>query len=139
MLLNLLKICAFFGFIHGIVINFQFSKQLERDKKFIEREMKPSVDFVNNFKEKNLKLTSKKEYYTWERTFHNDFSNSIQNDTVIVGLGSLFYIRSEGDVIYEDLDQFKGVNWKTDFAISAWNGDYYEYYYSWRNCYSLGN
>ena len=48
-------------------------KQIASDKKFIETEIKPSVEFVKNFKTTNGRLPNNREYYSWQREYHKDY------------------------------------------------------------------
>jgi hypothetical protein len=115
--------------------------QIERDKQFIEKEIKPSVDFINNFKVTNNRLPTNREYYTWQREYHKDYSSDLtqQVDSLIPGLGTKQYIRKLKDVVSDDYSKFKNADWTNDFAIGVWRGEWTEYYFSWSDSYDTNN
>lgn len=131
---------AFWVFI-GTVMFLETPKQIERDKLFVENEIKPSVDFIKNFKTKNNKLPTNREYYTWQREYHRDYSSDLtqQFDSLIPGFGTRQYIRKLNDVVNDDYGKFKNADWTKDFAIGVWRGDWTEYYFSWSDSYDTNN
>ncbi|MFA7380809.1 MAG: hypothetical protein WC150_10120 [Bacteroidia bacterium] len=131
---------AFWLFI-GTLMFLETPLQIERDKLFIEEEIKPSVDFIKNFKETNNRLPTKREYYTWQRDYHKDYSSDLtqQVDSLIAGPGTKQYIRKMNDVLSEDYSKFKNADWTKDFAIGVWRGEWTEYYFSWSDSYDTNN
>ncbi len=117
------------------------SKQIERDRNFAQTQIKPSVDFVNNFKKSYNKLPTNREVYTWERDHYKDYSSDLnqRDDSLISGFGPVNYIRKSSDVISNDQSRFTNANWKKDFAIGVWRGEWMEYYYSWNDSYETNN
>ncbi|HMQ69935.1 MAG TPA: hypothetical protein PKA90_13030 [Ignavibacteria bacterium] len=113
----------------------------EKDNIFIEREFKPSVEFVNQFKKSNNRFPTYREYYIWERNFYKDYNSDLtqKEDSMIAGLGTIHYIRKHSDIIIEDQYKFKDVDWSKVFSISVWNGDFTEYYFSWLDNYERIN
>ena len=120
---------------------FDTSKQIDKDKNFIQTKIKPSVDFVNNFKKSYNRLPTNREYYTWERDYYKDYSSDLnqKNDSLISEFGLVNYIRKNSDVIANDQFKFKNADWKKDFAIGVWRGEWMEYYYSWNDSYETNN
>ena len=125
----------------GISMFLDTPKQIASDKKFIETEIKPSVDFVNNFKTTNGRLPNNREYYSWQREYHKDYSSDLtqQVDSLIPGLGTKQYIRKLSDAVSNDYGKFKNADWNKDFAISVWRGKSTEYYFSWTDSYDSNN
>ena len=130
-----------FWLLVGILGFLDTPNQINSDKKFIEEEIKPSVEFVKGFKTKNARLPNYREYYTWHRDFYKDYSSDLtqQVDSLIPGLGTSQYIRKLSDVISNDHNKFKNVDWEKDFAIGAWRGEWTEYYFSWTDNYDSNN
>jgi len=131
---------AFWLFI-GTSMYLETPGQIDKDKQFIEKEIKPSVDFIKNFKATNNRLPTNREYYTWQREYHKDYSSDLtqQVDSLIPGLGTKRYIRKLSDVANEDHDKFKNADWTKDFAIGVWRGEWTEYYYSWTDSYDANH
>lgn len=125
----------------GALVFLDTPKQKASDKKFIETEIKPSVDFVKNFKTKNGRLPNYREYYSWQREYHKDYSSDLTQevDSLIPGLGTKQYIRKLSDVVSNDYDRFKYIDWDKDFAIGVWRGEWTEYYFSWTDNYNSNN
>ncbi|MEM9364218.1 MAG: hypothetical protein AAGA43_16370 [Bacteroidota bacterium] len=125
----------------GISILLDTPGQINRDKDFIENEIKPSVDFIENFVSTHERLPSSREYYTWQREYHKDYSSDLTRpeDSLIGGLGKTTYIRKLSDVLKEDRKKFKDANWTTDYAISVWKGEWMEYYFSWTDTYDTNS
>lgn len=115
--------------------------QIASDKKFINTEIKPSVDFVKNFKTIYDRLPNYREYYTWRRKYYKDYSGDLtqQVDSLIPEHGTKPYIRKLSDVLTNDYGKFKNVDWKKDFAIGVWRGEWTEYYFSWTDSYDSNN
>ena len=131
---------AFFLYA-GVSMLLDTPMQIASDKEFIALEIKPSVEFVKNFKTINDRLPNYREYYTWRREYHQDYSSDLtkQVDSLITGLHSKKYIRKLTDVVSDDYDKFKNVDWNKDFAIAVWRGEWYEYYFSWTDSYDTNN
>lgn len=140
-----LKILTFlwlaFWIYAGVSMFLDTPEQIASDKTFIEEEIKPSVDFVKNFKTANGRLPDNREYYTWQREYYKDYSSDLtkQIDSLIPGLGSRIYIRKLSDVVSNDHDKFKNADWSKDFAIGVWRGEWTEYYFSWTDNYNRNN
>jgi len=140
-----LKILTFlwlaFWLYAGVSMFLDTPAQIKSDKIFIEKEIKPSVDFVKNFKTINGRLPNNREYYTWQREYHNDYSSDLtqQVDSLIPGPGTKQYIRKLTDAVSNDHDKFKNADWNKDFAIGVWRGDRTEYYFSWTDNYDSNN
>lgn len=140
-----LKILTFlwltFWLFAGIFMLLDTPVQTAKDKDFIEKEIKPSVDFVKNFKTSNDRFPNYREYYTWQREYYKDYSSDLtQNvDSLISGLGRKQYIRKLTDVASNDYEKFKNADWKKDFAIGVWRGEWTEYYFSWTDHYDSNN
>lgn len=125
----------------GVSMFLDTPNQIASDQNFVASEIKPSVDFVNTFKRTNGRLPNYREYYTWQRDFHEDYSSDLtqQVDSLIPGLGTIQYIRKLSDVISNDYDKFTNADWNKDFAIGVWRGEWTEYYFSWTNSYDTNN
>ena len=125
----------------GVIRFLDTPKYIERDKKFIENNIKPSVNFVKNFKKTNGRLPNNREYYTWRREFYKDYSIDLtqQVDSLIPGLENKEYIRKLADAVSNDYDKFKNADWNNDFAIGVWRGEWTEYYFSWTDSYETNN
>jgi hypothetical protein len=125
----------------GVSMFLDTPKQMESDRIFIEKQIKPSVDFVKNFKSINGRLPNNREYYTWQREYHKDYSSDLtqQIDSLIPGFGTVKYIRKLTDVVSNDFDKFKNADWNKDFAIGVWRGEWMEYYFSWTGKYDSNN
>jgi hypothetical protein len=120
------------------VINFMvIPTQIKEDQEFYEKEIKPSVKFIEAFKQKNLRLPNYREFYTWSRDYNKDFSSDLNQEVdSLIGSDchSLKYIRRESDIIIRnDVEKFQGADWSKDYAISVWRGEWTEYYFSWKN------
>ncbi len=113
----------------------------DTDSEFTQKEIKPSVDFIKKYISINNRLPTNREYYTWQRDYHKIYCSDLnqQNDSLIPGLGPIQYLRSSTDFISTDQYKCKNANWNNDFAIGAWNGDFWEYYFSWTDSYDTGN
>jgi len=131
---------AFWLFI-GTVMFLETPRQIESDKQFVEKEIKPSVDFIKNFKTTHNRLPTNREYYTWRREYHKDYSSDLtqQVDSLIPELGNKQYIRKLNDVVIDDYGKFKNTDWTKDFAIGVWRGEWTEYYFSWSDSYDSNN
>jgi len=131
---------AFWLFI-GTSMYLETPGQIDKDKQFIEKEIKPSVDFIKNFKATNNRLPTNREYYTWQREYHKDYSSDLtqQVDSLIPGHGTKRYIRKLSDVANEDHEKFKNADWTKDFAIGVWRGEWTEYYFSWTDSYDANH
>jgi len=128
--------------IIGVGVFLETPGQIERDDSFFKKEIKPSIGFVEDFKSTNKRLPNYREYYTWARDYYEDYTSDL-NQTIdsLIGADALFhkYIRSNNDVIYEDLSKFKDADWSKDYAIADWRGEWNEYYYSWSKVYDGNN
>jgi len=128
--------------IIGVGVFLETPGQIERDDFFFNKEIKPSIDFVEDFKSTNERLPNYREYYTWARDYYEDYTSDL-NQTVdsLIGANTLShkYIRSNNDVMNEDLSKFKDVDWSKDYAIAVWRGEWAEYYYSWEKEYDGNN
>ncbi len=115
--------------------------QIKKDKEFVENEIKPCVDFVESFKTENSRLPNYREFFTWERDYFNDYTSDLKQeiDSLIPGMGRVQYIRSNYGIISNDINKFKEANWRTDYAIGVWRGDWMEYYFSWNKTYDTNN
>lgn len=102
---------------------------LKSDKYFIDKEIKPSVDFVKKYKKENNRLPSNSEFYKWERDY-------FKNDSSFPYKEIHQYIRNDSIIIdKDDLNKFKKADWNKDFAICVWHGDWPIYYFSWTDNY----
>ena len=137
----LIFICFALGLYAGVSMLLNIPKQAEKDKIFIEAEIKPSVDFVKNFNTVNGRLPNYREYYTWQREFHNDYNSDLTQevDSLIPGFGTIRYIRKLTDLTSNDYDKFENADWNKDFAIGVWRGSWTEYYFSWTDSYDKNN
>ncbi len=141
----LLKIFVFFWvvfwFYLGIISFLETPKQIENDKAFLANRIKPAVSFVTKFKFKNRRLPTYREFYIWEKEYYHDNSLNLKQpvDSLIESFGSVHYIRRNLDIITNNQDKFKKADWTKDFAISAWRGEWMEYYFSWNNSYDSNN
>lgn len=125
----------------AVVMFIETPKQIKRDKEFSETQIKPSVNFVKKFKVTNGRLPNNREYYTWQREFHKDYSSDLTQkiDSLIPGLGKISYIRNLQNVDVNDYKKFENANWNTDFAIGVWRGEWTEYYFSWSEDYNTNH
>src|SRR5690606_5325060 len=103
--------------------------------------IKPSVDFINNFKEIKNRLPTNREYYTWQREYYNDYTSDLtqKEDSLISGLGRIQYIRKITDVVSDDKAKLSAADWSKDYAIAVWRGEWMEYYFSWSDTYDTNN
>jgi hypothetical protein len=132
---------AFWLFI-GTGMILDTPNQIKLNKEFIDKEIKPSVDFVKNFINANDRFPTNREYYTWVRDYHKEFISDLKqsNDSLIYNdFGGHVYIRNFKSVRPEDTNKFEKANWDKDFAIGVWEGDYIAYYYSWTDRYDSDN
>jgi len=124
-----------FWVILGIIMFADTQNQINQDKEFIENEIKPSVEFIKKFRTENDRLPLNREYYTWRREYHKDYSSDLKqsNDLLIAPGGP--YIRKSSDVVIgelgiEDQSVLDNIDWKNDFVIGIWRGEWNEYYFS---------
>ena len=95
----ILKIATFLWFACwlylGVSVLLDTPDQMASDQKFIEKEIKPLVDFVKNYKANHGLLPTYRAYYTWQRAYYKDYSSDLTQsvDSLIPGLGSKQYIR----------------------------------------------
>ena len=140
----ILKVLTFIWFVFWLILGISIligtPEQIKKDRIFIETEIKPSVDFVYNFKTKNNRLPNYREFYTWERNFYNDYSSDLnqKEDSLIAGNGLKMYVRKQSDLGLEG-KEFENIDWNKNFAIAVWRGEWTEYYYSWKNTYDTNN
>ena len=128
----------------GVCIFLDTPNQIKRDKEFINEKIKPAVEFIKNFEQKNHRLPTKKEYYIWEREYYNDYSVALSEINEIPDsllCGRIEYVRNINEVVSNDKYKFKfkNVNWKKDYAIAVWRGEWFEYYFSWSDSYDGAN
>lgn len=130
-----------FWLLIGSVAIFNTSGQIERDKDFVKTQIKPAVDWTNQFKNDSARLPTYLEFFTWEKEFYNDYSTglTLKADSSISALGLIHYIRRTSDIVSQDLPRFNKANWTKDFSIGVWRGDWMEYYYSWDGSYDTNN
>jgi hypothetical protein len=140
-LLILTTIWTSFWIYAGVGIFKDTPYQIEKDKEFIEKQINPCIDFVENFKIENNRLPNYREFYTWERDYFKDYTSDLKQeiDSLIPGMGSVQYLRSTYGIISNDLGKFKEANWRNDYAIGVWRGDWVEYYFSWNKTYDTNN
>lgn len=122
---------AIFVIFIGIVM---YSWDLDTYKKNIievNTEIKPFVYYFEKFKKENKRLPTQKEFDKWVRYEYNNYSVEPQK------ICHADYIRKLENVTVEDEYKFKGINWQTDYAISYWNGDSFDYYLSWKKFYDV--
>jgi hypothetical protein len=62
-----------------------------------------------------------------------------KNDTLISDFSQVNYIRHPSNILGDDTDKFKNVDWTKNFAIGVWRGEWMEYYFSWSNSYDTNN
>jgi len=126
---------ASFWIFIGIGLFLETPNQIEKDNEFIKNKLKPCVEFVQNFEKENKRLPNYREFYVWDRNFFKDYTGG--GDSLISMYGK--YIRSENNIISNDLGKFEKANWKTDYAIGIWRGEWMEYYFSWTDSYDTNN
>jgi hypothetical protein len=97
--------------------------QMVKDKEFFEKEIKPAVNFVKEFKREHNRLPDSTEFA---------YEQSTQR-----GL-PLWYVTKKSQVDKSDWDGFEDVKWDDNFfAIVIWRGEWNEYYYSDRDEYKV--
>ena len=101
-------------------------EQMQKDEKFLETVLKPPVEFIKNFKISCGRLPSGDEFSEW-LAHHN--TNHIYE--------SVLYIRSTNGIAADDTYKFKNANWRKDFAVGAWRGEWEDYYFSWSDKYDV--
>ncbi len=141
-LLKTLSFVWFFVWLYiGLSAVLETPDQIKSDKEFVKNEIKPSVDFINNFKETKNRLPTNREYYTWQRKYHNDYTSDLtqKEDSLIPGLGRIQYIRKITDIVSDDKEKLSGADWSKDYAIAVWRGEWMEYYFSWSDTYDTNN
>ena len=132
-LLKVLAICwlVFFLFI-GVRILLDTSGQIRRDTKFINSQLKPSVNFVTKFMANNNRLPLKREFYTWARDYYKDYTGDLKliNDSLING-DSRRYIRYVSDLHDDELKNphIQKVISENSYALAVWRGEWMEYYF----------
>src|SRR5665647_2148729 len=117
------------------------SKRIEKDKVFIEDEIKPSVDYIKDFKNKNNRLPSSTEFYNWKKEFYGEYSTEFDKyfNSFAVDEVRISYIRRNEDILIDDQRKFKAADWAKDFAIAVWYDDRTSYYFSWTDSYDSNN
>jgi hypothetical protein len=130
----------FWAFV-GIGIFLGTPGQIAKDKDFVDTQLIPCVDFVENFETQNNRLPNYREFYIWERDYFKDYASDLTQkvDSLIPGMGHIQYIRSGYRILYNDLYKFEDANWEIDYAIAIWRGEWTEYYFSWNNNYDTNN
>jgi hypothetical protein len=131
---------ALFLFI-GVSMLLDTPEQIKSDKEFVITKIQPSVAFIKNFKTIYKRLPTNREYYTWQRDYHNDYSSDLnqKEDSLIPGMSSIQYVRNLSTITMEDKEKLNGANWEKDYAIAVWRGDWWEYYYSWTDNYDTND
>ena len=104
----------------------QVPRQLQKDEKFLKTVLKPPVEFIKNFKVSCGRLPSDEEFNKW-------LAINAGNEAY----GGVYYIRSTASVTADDIYKFKNANWKKDFAVGAWRGEWEDYYFSWSDKYDV--
>jgi hypothetical protein len=105
-LLKILAICWLVCWLFiGVWIFLDTSVQIKSDTKFINSQLKPSVNFVSKFMASNNRLPLKREFYTWARDYYKDYSGDLTliNDSFING-DSRRYIRYTSDLREDELN-----------------------------------
>jgi hypothetical protein len=121
-----LAVCLF----AGVGFFLDTPMQIKADKKFINRELRPSVDFVKKFKTINSRLPTTKEFDSWEREYYY----KIKPGNFVIQ-----YLRGIESIDKDDLSKFKNADWTKDFAIAVWRGEWMQYYFSWSDNYDPNN
>jgi hypothetical protein len=130
---------AFWLFI-GVGSFLSTPKQIEKDKAFVAERIQPSVEFIKTFKTQHQRLPSKREFYSWERDYHKDYTSDLklEVDSLING-EAVRYIRYKSDLYSDEEKKFSHVDWANNYMIAVWSGEWMEYYYSWSDTYDTNN
>lgn len=128
-----------FFVIIGILNLLETPEQMKRDKSFIDTQVKPSIEFIENFRKQNFRLPTKTEYYKWKIVYDKDYliNLKISKDSLVAENGE--YIRSCRELPTEYTNECKNIDWSKNYMIAVWRGEWHEYYLSWRNAYDTNN
>lgn len=100
--------------------------QIQKDEKFLKTVLQPPVEFIKNFKRGRGRLPSDEEFGEWFARHNNNYIYE-----------SVLYMRSANGISADDTYKFKNANWKKDFAVGAWRGEWEDYYFSWSDKYDV--
>lgn len=112
----------------GVLGLIEVPKQIEKDVQFFRNNIKPSVEFVKYFKQNHHRLPSDSEFDTW-------LIKSGRSELAL----PVDYIRNPTNIFHSDLSRFTKADWRKDFAISVWRGEWMEYYFSWTDSYDVNS
>jgi len=128
----------------GILILRATPEQIEKDKAFIENEIKPNVIYIDSFKKISKKLPSDIEFYTWRGEQYLKhypdqkalIDSQIKQD-LIWQLG-VEYLHRGNSIPYELKPTHANIDWGNNYVISVLRDNQFEYYTSCNKRY-LGN
>lgn len=126
----------------GAFIFFQTPEQMKNNSSFRNKELKPAVNYIENYLRGNGSIPTSEEFNNWQLS-NCDFSNgkfTERYDSIdIINLCiKLKLYRSKND-LPEDIKISDDVIWSKNYLIAIWRSDSYEYYSSWNNIYSTDN
>ena len=133
-----------FFILIGVLAIQSTPKQIEKDKRFIDEQIKPRVEFIDSFRKLNNRLPSQKEFKIWQYRFLNhDYRKRPLSDSLINEIESSLmdgdYIRNDSEM-YDELKPYpKNIDWSKNYVLSVWRGEWNEYYTSWNNHYEGNN
>jgi len=111
-----------YGFINLSIITYY-----EIRAGLLYKDAKKQLARFQEFADQNR--TTIETFDNWETQYYMD---SLMNPNAE-------YIRNDSIVVIDDRYKFKNVDWKKDYAIGVWRGEWAEYYFSWSDSYDSNN
>jgi hypothetical protein len=102
---------------YGINVYIDAPVQIQRDKDFIKNSINPYISTIDSFRVINQRLPTVQEFNEMKR-------GSSPN------LGNAQYIRSEQFVDDEVKEYVKGIDWRHNYVLAVWRGEWLGYYIS---------
>jgi hypothetical protein len=116
-----------------------FFPKLERtdeEKRLINEKIKPAITFIKDFKQTENRLPTKREFFLWEKSYYNDLTIDV-DDTINTAI--INYSNRPDEVPIQFKDKLNNVDWTKYYFLEVWNGESFEYYFSWSDTYYNDN
>src|SRR5688572_25875383 len=140
---TVLKIMAFGWLVFCLFIGIRSLQEtpstIQREKQFVTDTISPAFAFILYFRNENLRLPTKREFYSWEREFFKDYTVNLSQPVDSLITGYLRYNRNCNIIPEYYHEDCKNIDWSKHFTISFFNGDYEAFYFSWRDIYKTNS
>jgi len=134
-------IWACFFSIMAIDFLVQTPDQMEKDKRFISQYLQPRIDFVQNFSDAAGRVPSQNEYIDYQLKRDPSRVDPANEESLRRFGSNEFFTAAEKDRLLDELaDQINVQEMPYEgWIVSAWRGEWSEFYTSWDNRYYTNN